>query len=568
MRIIPLLMVVAISAASVSAQKLTAEQRAADLRQLAGLYAKNYGPYEWKRDAKGFDLYDLKPWLDRAAKLTDDIEFADLLVEYVASLDDAHDSISFPSTWTASLGFSTDIYDGKVLIDSINRTRLPLATYPFVIGDELVSLDAKPVSEWLTRLRKYNIAANEGSTRRLVAGLLTSRSQSFMPIAPRITPEKSTVEIRRASTGELETFELTWLKSGTEMEFGPLPMPGGASASKKKAAAEVTFTDDPTMPAHMLPLRSKMDLSFPTDRQTVLNFGGRSPIFTPPANFQRRLGGAATDIFFSGTFESGGRRIGFIRIPSFSPANTNLALNQFIGEMIFFEQNTDGLIIDDMRNPGGSVAYCEFLLTLIMPNTFRTLGFEIRATSGWVASFQQSVTIAEANNFPEWQVLSLKANLADVKAANQQVRGKTGPISLNQSGTLDLLPGPFVYTKPLIVLVDEMSASGGDFFPAVVQDNKRGLIVGMRTMGAGGNVVGYDATTYTEGFTRVTESLMNRKNPVLGTEFPASNYVENVGVRPDIVVDYMTRENLMNGGRPFVEKISQIMVDHIAASRN
>jgi hypothetical protein len=79
-----------------NAQKLTAEQRAADLRSLAALYAKNYGPYEWKRDVLGFDLYNLKPWLDRAERLTDDLEFADLMVEYVASLNDAHDYVFFP----------------------------------------------------------------------------------------------------------------------------------------------------------------------------------------------------------------------------------------------------------------------------------------------------------------------------------------------------------------------------------------------------------------------------------------------------------------------------------------
>ena len=548
-------------------QNMTAEQRASDLRQLAGLYAKNYGPYEWKRDAKGFDLYDLKPWLARAEKLTDDLEFADLLVEYVASLDDAHDSIGFPSTWTASLGFGVDIYDGKLLIDTINRTRLPLATFPFAIGDELVSIDAKPVEEWLTRLRKYNIAANNVSTRRLVAGNLTARSQSRIPIAPRFTPDKSMIEVRRAS-GDLESYELTWLKSGTELEFGPLPSPAAAAARAKYAASINTSDDDPTMPAHMLPLRGKMNLALDIDRQTVLNFGGRAPIFTLPANFQPRLGSAGTDIFTSGVFESGGKRIGFIRIPSFAPANTALALNQFLTEMVFFEQNTDGMIIDDMRNPGGSVAYCEFLLSLIMPNTFRTLGFEIRATSNWVASFQQSLRIAELTGAPDWQIQSIKGNLEDVKIANKGVRGKTGPISLNSSGSLDLLPGIFTYTKPVIVLVDELSASGGDFFPAVVQDNKRGLIVGMRTMGAGGNVVAYDGTAYTEGFIRITESLMNRKNPVTGTEFPAAPYVENIGVRPDVEVDYMTRDNLMNGGRTFVATITKVMLDHIAAPKN
>jgi hypothetical protein len=43
---------------------LTPEQKIADFMQLAGLYAKNYMPYEWKRDAMGFDLYNVQPWLD------------------------------------------------------------------------------------------------------------------------------------------------------------------------------------------------------------------------------------------------------------------------------------------------------------------------------------------------------------------------------------------------------------------------------------------------------------------------------------------------------------------------
>ena len=36
-------------------------------------------------------------------------------------------------------------------------------------------------------------------------------------------------------------------------------------------------------------------------------------------------------------------------------------------------------------------------------------------------------------------------------------------------------------------------------------------------------------------------------------DYPATPYIENVGVRPDIVVDYMTRVNLMTGGASFVE---------------
>ena len=41
--------------ASLGFAQLTMDQKVSDLQALAGLYAKRYGPYEWKRDAIGFD---------------------------------------------------------------------------------------------------------------------------------------------------------------------------------------------------------------------------------------------------------------------------------------------------------------------------------------------------------------------------------------------------------------------------------------------------------------------------------------------------------------------------------
>jgi hypothetical protein len=76
---------------------MTRNQRAADLTQLANFYAKNYAPYEWKRDALGFDLLRLTPWLQRIHH-SDDLDFQEALIEYVASLNDAHDLIAFPTT--------------------------------------------------------------------------------------------------------------------------------------------------------------------------------------------------------------------------------------------------------------------------------------------------------------------------------------------------------------------------------------------------------------------------------------------------------------------------------------
>ena len=103
-------------------------------------------------------------------------------------------------------------------------------------------------------------------------------------------------------------------------------------------------------------------------------------------------------------------------------------------------------------------------------------------------------------------------------------------------------------------------------FPAIIQDSQRGPIFGMRTMGAGGSVVGYNATAYTESFFRVTVSLMNRGHLVTAPRLPSAPYIENIGVRPDIAVDYMTRANLVSGGAPFVQAFIQALEQLVAAS--
>ena len=52
--------------------------------------------------------------------------------------------------------------------------------------------------------------------------------------------------------------------------------------------------------------------------------------------------------------------------------------------------------------------------------------------------------------------------------------------------------------------------------------------------------------------------LLRRFNARLGDKFPLpSPYIENIGVRPDIVADYMTRTNLITGGAPFVQAFTQ-----------
>ena len=48
------------------AAALTPDQKEADFRSLANMYAKHYAPYEWKRDTFQFDLLNIGEWVSRA----------------------------------------------------------------------------------------------------------------------------------------------------------------------------------------------------------------------------------------------------------------------------------------------------------------------------------------------------------------------------------------------------------------------------------------------------------------------------------------------------------------------
>jgi len=378
-----------------------------------------------------------------------------------------------------------------------------------------------------------------------------------MPHAASV-PDASSVVFRTPS-GDLQTYAIPWLKTGLPLtSVGQYITPGATGASARPAAAEFEPTDD-QQPAYLEVLNRLQNCRLP-DR-AVLGFGAQAPVFTASLlpGFTQRLGKSSAEIFYSGVFDVGGRKLGYIRIPSFTPSSTTLGGALFQAEIAYFQANTDALVVDVMRNPGGNGAYVNSLLSYLMPTQWSSIPFELRATSDWVVAISSSVVAASAVA-DQHTVDLLNAIKNEIVAANHAMRGRTNPIPLDdividRQPATDAKGNVIAYTKPITVLVDEMTASAGDIFAATIQDNARGQLFGWRTMGAGGNVEGWEAGSYSLGGATVTESLMRRKNPIVTDEYPAAPYVENIGVRPEIVVDYMTRDNLLQGGKPFLDAL-------------
>src|SRR5215470_2847147 len=164
------------------AQNLSLEQKNADFKYLASLFSTYYAPLDWKKQVFKFDALNIQPWLDRVAQTKTDLDFYEVCVSYVASLNDTHDHFTLPSDFVASIGFTVDIYDGVLLIDSINRTTLPAKDFPFAIGDQLVSMDGRDAQALLQDFSVYaSYSANKSAMMRSAASRITSRPQTVMP---------------------------------------------------------------------------------------------------------------------------------------------------------------------------------------------------------------------------------------------------------------------------------------------------------------------------------------------------------------------------------------------------
>jgi hypothetical protein len=538
--------------------QLLPEQRRADFEQLAALVSRAYAPYEWKRERFGYDALRLGPWLERVRRAQSDIEYFEICAEYLASLRDLHTGFSLPSDYIASIPLGVDLYDGRALIDFIDRTALPAAQYPFEEGDEVVSVDGETAEAWMERVGRLQSFADERATRRWALDQWFFRAQQAIPSAPRIGAA-ARVAVKRRAGGAVETYEIPWKVTGTPYTVsGPVPLP------QVRTLAGAPPPDAPG--SFRRAVESFADRTPPRFKR-LRGFGSVFPAFDPPAGFRPRQGQVAGSLIYSGTYEADGYMIGLLRIPAFPTSQfaQSTLLRQLETELAFFRTGVDGLVVDVMRNPGGSVCLTNEILRRLIPVPFRTIADEFRPTWEIVQLFRQDVEDAKAFGANPVTIAFLEGFLKDVETAYYEYRGRTGPIPACGL-TLDLTPLPG-YAGPMLVLVDEFSASSGDAFPAVLQDSNRALIFGRTSPGGGGLATLKPVGAYGEAEAAITVTLGIRPRVTDIPGLPSTNTLENNGAWPDIEADIMTEENLLTRGKPFVAAFTRAMIEHIQRSR-
>jgi hypothetical protein len=562
--------------------QLTANQRERDFMTLANVFAKRYAPANWKIEALGANLFHISPWVAKVRAAQSDIEFLEICSQYVSSLEDGHAQYISAGNFVADLGFYVDLYDNKLLIDFIDRFLLPSSIFPVQRGDELLTIDGRPAREVVRDFAKLHTYANPRYTERIAADALTYRRQADIPSAG-LLGETATVTIRRQS-GAVESYTLDWFTEGTPIrKFGAIPEFFETDRSRMRQQPFVPDLGGTTE----IPLWEKVHHSFKRwslheqndplrrglrkdpetgeerDRRFFLGYGSNRPVWQLPQGFMIRQGRNPNDYFFTGTYMSEGKRIGYLRIGAFNTltqAQTSILNN----EILFFNDNTDGLVVDVMRNPGGTCSLATILQRLMRSGTFTHFSELIRPSFELISAYDEVLLLLEILGAPEHLLELYRFERGMLASAYFDGRGLTGPVPAC-AFELELPTAPFAYQKPMIVLIDDFSTSAADIFPAIIQDNGRAKLVGTRTSGAGGRVTLAAAGAMSEARTTMTESLVVRAKEYQYEGFPRSPFIENVGVRPDIELDYMTTENLLLDGAPFVDAFTRIILAEIAA---
>jgi carboxyl-terminal processing protease len=185
-------------------------------------------------------------------------------------------------------------------------------------------------------------------------------------------------------------------------------------------------------------------------------------------------------------------RIGYIRINSFGPLALQ-GLQKAVEELD--ADGARGLILDFRNNPGGSLE-----AAVAMADLFLSSGDIVR-----------------------------------VEGRAEDARQFTA----ESKGTL-FLPAA---SRPMVVLVNEHSASASEIVAAALQDHKRATIIGERTFGKGSVQRLYLMEAGTARL-RLTTAKYIRPNGKNIHRFPDSKDTDDWGVRPDIEVKLTQSEEL------------------------
>lgn len=521
-----------------------------NLYAMKAVYGAQYAPAAWKKQYAGYDLEaELKKGI-AAAQSKSDLTIQDsreILADFVNAMKDYHVSIQFNSTESASLPLRVKGAEGRLFLVEIDRTKLSNSTFPFQVGDELVSIDGKNANDVVTDIVNENIG-NVDLTDRAIAEMRLFRRSAAGGV--KVPKGPVTLGLRRKGETQIREIQLLWNYSPEKIA------PRGTLSASVLASALAKSKND-----HFNPMMTVMMPDLAGPKTGVYDLGARKS-FIPDLG-TKEWESAADSEFYAYIFKTDeGKRVGYVRIPGYTPNDAASAVKAMAEVLQKFQAETDSMVIDQINNPGGSVFYLYALASMMTERPLVTPRHRMTITQadvqdalttlGELAQIKTEDDVLKA--VPTGEIGGYPVSLEFVKfmrsyaqfLVDEWAAGRRLSEPYWIAGVDHINPAQVTYTKPIMILVNELDFSGGDFFPAIMQDNKRVTVFGTRTSGAGGyvNSVTLPNNVGVAGFS-VTGSIAERVN---------GQPIENLGVTPDVNYS-LSADDVQNGYKGYVNAI-------------
>lgn len=545
---------------------LSASEKEADMKWLFSIFNNNYAPQEYKEKLHGFDFEKLKKtYLARAMRTKSNDEFYRLMARFVAEFRDAHTGGTIaPSNLPgqaqiAYLGIS-GVRDGEAfrvtdILGSINR-----AGYQIKIDDRITKINGMPVFEYIDKvLVPYRDLGNSLANKTLHMNDLFMRVNVNTPI-PEEDSVKLTVERSVGDGPKVRDVTLPWIKK----DLYDFKIDRALFEASQKKTSVLTIADPNS--ADLLELAILDQRGAPIEISKLIEtFNGKVPFhesfrLVSPSTISLKSIGADGEQPLTGsaklakersipanaiTMEEakfypaymysidvkdaqgkvrGKRQVGYIRIEAFD-ASADEAIKELRTTLKKFKANgVTSLIVDTIDNPGGSLELAARVSQAFSDRPVRLSDMQFGLNDNWLREMQEM----SLSGSDEQRELARRI-YEKLRAEKNAGKRLSSPFNMSEIVRADD-PHYGVKFDKIVILVNEMNASCGDIFPAIMQDNGLAVVAGTKTMGAGGNVEShrFDQAPNSHYKVRQTESLVLRKD---GT------YIENRGVFPDVVFD-------------------------------
>jgi hypothetical protein len=493
------------------------------LDALETAFQVRYAPTEWK---KKYLQWDLATEIQKAKKAVQSDRnlnvkaFHKIVKRFSTSMKDYHVGVLFHSTESATLPFQAIFLNKRYYLSYIDRSKLGAEVFPFNVGDEIVQFGDQPVAEAVAAIQREQGDINPDTDEDIAAFRLTGRGGM---IAMNVPQGPIRIGIRPQGSDKVMYRQLIW-------DYTPEEIDKSRSLTTQAPLAQIL---DRMMVSPAALSLTEMAPNNP------FSLGGRTSYV--PTLGKKIWETPATNPFQAYVYQAADKRlIGYLRIPWYMAGDAEAAA---FGEIVQkFQSSVDGLVLDEINNPGGSVLYLYALASMLTDQDLFTPRHRMAITQEDISQAVKTLPIFEAIKNDADAKKLIGETLAGYPVTYQTTRffleyfrfvireGKAGRFVTDPyflMGVDRINPHPTVqFTKPILLLTNHLDFSGGDFFPAILQDNKRVTILGTRTAGAGGYVSAFPIENQLGIATcSITGSLAERID---------LNPIENLGIKPDI----------------------------------